>query len=545
LIKDMSFRNAYLKFIEYKGWKPRILIEKGLRMLDEGVQREEPTIVLLELPTAYGKTTITISFAKAVAEGVKSISKVIHVLPMRSIADQLYDYIVQKENVEEKMVGLQHLGSSGSPFFMKSVVITTLDTFVMNFFKAPVAELHKIFERTLLRGLSHFEYPRAMIYSSSVIIFDEYHLFSPLGSVENEVKSFTSATYAICALAKAGVPVIVMTATMPLPLKRALVKISEDNGIYIRTVEYEEGTDVSYEKERKNKRIKLELMKEKDILEFVSKAVLNKKKVLLVFNSVKKAVEHFRILEKLPYKPVLIHGKLPEKFRKERAKEFKHKTPWLMVSTQVVESGLNLSFDALITDACPADRFIQRAGRVARDRDHNEGIVYYLKPSEDKEYPYDKNMTNRTFEMIKENEGALLTLGLSKNILENVYENLNIEEDLGLWQALFYLDSSSVLDSRSAKKAIEAFNGFTNSFGIVSGFMEKAIVDEMAVPLSEREAFNELEKRGELVRFDGKIETFNGRSNDKGLSLWLMENGYKGIIVGDFDPSIGYLGDMS
>jgi CRISPR-associated endonuclease/helicase Cas3 len=538
----LSLSEIYRDFVDSKnGWKTRIFINEGLRKLDEGIEREEPTVVLLDLPTAYGKTTVTISFAMAIANRIKAIHRVIHVLPMRSIADQLFRDIVKEVGHDhEYLVGLQHMGSPGSPFFSKSVVVTTLDTFALNFYKAPVSEISRILKS---RGLSHFDFPRAMIYSS-LVIFDEYHLFSPLGSFENEAKSFTTATYAICALASTGVPVIIMTATMPSPLKRALIEKCEMNGIAIKSIQYEEGADGDYEEERKKKKICLEIMDEKNLVSIVEKKISEGKKILLVFNTVKRAVENFlRIKDKFPQlNPILIHGKLPEKIRRERVEQIGN-TPQFLVSTQVIESGLNLSFDVLITDACPVDRLIQRAGRVARDKDHHEGIVYFLKPVEGIQFPYDKFITNKTYEELKKRRNLILKFNLMRELLEVAYRESKTEEDWNLWRALYYLDSAT-FDSRDSSMALKAFNEFTNSFGIISGYMEKELHQEMAVALSEEESFHILKKKRKAVTMNFKVEPLKElKSSSEGLSLWLIEKKYIGIIVDDFKPDIGYVGD--
>ncbi|MGQ9777919.1 MAG: CRISPR-associated helicase Cas3' [Thermodesulfobacteriota bacterium] len=548
---DLSLSEIYKEFVDSKskdGWKVRTLIHKGLEKLDEGIEREEPTVVLLDLPTAYGKTTVTISLARAIANHVKRIHRVIHILPMRSIADQLFSDIVKEVSDivkkvgydHECLVGLQHMGQLGSPFFTKSVVVTTLDTFALNFYKAPVSEINRVLKGG---GLSHFDFPRAMIYSS-LVIFDEYHLFSPLGSFTNEAKSFTTATYAICALASAGVPVIIMTATMPSPLKQILIEKCKENCISIESIQYKEGADRDYEEERKSKKISLEIMDEKDLISIVKNKISEEKKILLVFNTVKRAVENFlRIKNEFPQlSAVLIHGKLPEKIRMERAKEIEN-TPQLLVSTQVIESGVNLSFDVLITDACPADRLIQRAGRVARAKDHHEGTVYFLKPIEGTQFPYDEFITNKTYNAIKNRRNAILKFNLMREILEEAYGESKIVEDRNLWGALYYLDSAT-FDSRDSGRALKAFNGFTNSFGLISGYMEKELHPEMAVALSEEEGLHILKKKRKVVTMDLKVkELKEPKRSGECLSLWLTENGYRGIIVDDFEPDIGYVGD--
>ena len=57
----------------------------------------------------------------------------------------------------------------------------------------------------------------------------------------------------------------------------------------------------------------------------------------------------------------------------------------ILVATQVVEAGLDITCDVMHTDACPPDSFIQRAGRCAR-YENEKGIIYWH-PTES-EWPY-------------------------------------------------------------------------------------------------------------------------------------------------------------
>ncbi len=313
---------------------------------------------------------------------------------MRSIADQLGNKIKSdlkqkdnageknySENEIEKKIAIQHLGLQGSPYFAKRVVITTLDTFVLNFYKMPVRE----FSKALEGGGTHFDFPRAQIYSAFVI-FDEFHLFSKLGigieDAGSRSKSLTSVLCAIKGLCLSGVPVIVMTATIPKPMKELLVNDMREFGITVIEKVYFKGSDPEFERKRGKRRLDFGTLERSKFPEKCGRLISEGKKVLCVFNTVKSAVNAYYALKDL--NPFLIHGKLPEVTRKKRTEEISRgktmseNTPKLAVSTQVIESGVDLSFDVLITEPCPADRLMQRCGRVARDEHSYEGEVLIL-----------------------------------------------------------------------------------------------------------------------------------------------------------------------
>ncbi|XRH75773.1 MAG: CRISPR-associated helicase Cas3' [Candidatus Methanosuratincola verstraetei] len=550
-----SISSAYDDFCRSRNWFPRRLISEGLKELEMQLGNGKPVLLLLDLPTSYGKTTITVSLAKRAIEGNSFFSRIIHVLPMRSIADQLGKEVVsclkqENENGEfERKVAIQHLGLQESPYFAKKVVITTLDTFVLNFFKAPVKEFSRVLDE---RG-THFDFPRAQIYSAFVI-FDEFHLFSKLGTGTEDAKavskSLTSVLSAIKSLCLAGVPVIVMTATMPSIMKKLLVKKLGEYGITIIEKIYSKGDDQAFEEDRRSRTINFHKIQRDTVPELCERFLREGKKVLCTFNTVRDAVYCFNELKHLD--PFLIHGKLPEGIRKKRVDEISsgenmaENTPDLAVATQVVESGVNLSFDVLITASCPADRLMQRSGRVAREKGAHSGEVFIIEESKHASFgPYDQSICKKTLDLVIEKQQ------INRDIIDEVYRDESIEVDRSLWEVLSWLDNFVLLDSANVDRALEFYKGFTDSFGIVTGFMESKVPSaerrEFAVGLSEAEAKRVLKLRKKVVRENEIINLDKDESclrtllGAPSLSLELQLQGYEGIALDEFDPEIGYV----
>lgn len=557
---DGLLSSTYESFCRKKGWDPRTLIVRGLKDLEAQLSEGSPALLMLDLPTSYGKTTITEALVIKAIEGNPIFSRVIHVLPMRSIADQLGHKIKEglkndffnNKNIPlskiEKTVGIQHLGLNDSPYFAKKVVITTLDTFVLNFYKAPVKEFSRVME-----GIgTHFDFTRAQIYSA-LVVFDEFHLFSKMGvgreGSRERSKSLTSVMCAVKGLCLAGVPVIVMTATMPKVMKDFLINELGEYGIKVLDKTYRKGDDPNYEKRRGGRRISFSTLKINDLSGRCEDLISEGKKVLCVFNTVQDAVGAFRQLKHL--NPFLIHGKLPEGVRKKRSegiscgRNMAENTPKLAVSTQVIESGVDLSFDILITAPCPADRMMQRAGRVARAEGSEFGEVLVIENGgQDVSFgPYDPDLCVRSADIVTERNG------LTREIVDEVYKDEPIEKDESLWMALSMLDNFVLLDSSHVEKALEHYRGFTDNFGIVTGFMESKVssVDkrDYAVGLSENEARCILRTRRKVVEgnrvIDLKDNEFWRLINAPSVSLELQLSGYDGVAIEDFDPEIGYV----
>ncbi|MEN3047869.1 MAG: DEAD/DEAH box helicase [Candidatus Caldarchaeales archaeon] len=183
----------------------RSLLEKALSALDEGAREGSKTLVFLEAPTGYGKSTLSLAVYVAIKLGRPDLGqRVIHVLPMRSIGTHMVkkmrEYVKRLSEtglpLSENEIGLQQMSSPGSPMLCKKFVITTLDTFVSSLYKIPPVELKKL----LTRGYAHYEVPRGCIYSATVI-FDEFHLFVGSKSiVDGRSKMLTAAITSVIGL---------------------------------------------------------------------------------------------------------------------------------------------------------------------------------------------------------------------------------------------------------------------------------------------------------------------------------------------------------
>jgi CRISPR-associated endonuclease/helicase Cas3 len=457
------------------GWKPRILIEEALRRLDNGVN---PLIV--KLPTGYGKTSITLCAGLACKESGVNWLRVIHVLPMRSIANDVEHRLsehIQKLNFAGIKVYKQCMGSPMSPFYCsKGIIVTTLDTFMMNLFKVPAPEFRKVIEL----GYSHYDIPRANIYSSAVVL-DEFHLLSNIGSQDDELKSLASSLVAIRALCEAGVPLVISTATLPEVLIKAIKDVLKKIGIKVddqNVLKWSDLKDDVFEKSMRLKRISLRIIDENEVVNLLK--MNSKKRILIVMNKVERAVKMFREIRQVigsSLQTILLHGRLREDIKGERIKNIDYAQ--LVIATQVVEAGVDKSFDVLITDPCPLDRFIQRAGRVARSAESKEGDIYVIGLTDDEQYSgvYSGKLTKDSINVLERLDGETFEKLEFEEMLigemERVYEQY-IDPDSIIRHArikiLSQLDEQPLLGKDDAIKALEKLEGFTDSFGIVTVF---------------------------------------------------------------------------
>ncbi|MBD3338107.1 MAG: CRISPR-associated helicase Cas3' [Candidatus Lokiarchaeota archaeon] len=171
----------------------------------------------------------------------------------------------------------------------------------------------------------------------------------------------------------------------------------------------------------------------------ISIALSNRQKVLLVVNRVKSAQELFeKIVDSYPSVPkMLIHSRFKRHDRAEKEKkltsEFNvNEGPCIVVSTQVVEVSLDISFDLMVTECAPLDSLIQRFGRINRKRNENtigkyKSVFVIAPPDTDKEaLPYDLDILKRSYAVLP--DGKLLAEKMIPKLLDQVFTEISIEK---------------------------------------------------------------------------------------------------------------------
>jgi CRISPR-associated endonuclease/helicase Cas3 len=178
-------------------------------------------------------------------------------------------------------------------------------------------------------------------------------------------------------------------------------------------------------------------------LPLIEAAKKKKEKILIVFNQVKRAQDFYKIMEDKhsDYAKMLIHSRFRRKDRKALESDLtnifnKNTEGCIVVSTQVVEVSLDISFDIMITECAPLDSLIQRFGRINRKRtNETKGKykpVYVLEPPKMKKdaMPYEVETLDRSYKVLPEGE-LLKEKGLQSklDIVFTDFTNVDIEND--------------------------------------------------------------------------------------------------------------------
>jgi len=184
---------------------------------------------------------------------------------------------------------------------------------------------------------------------------------------------------------------------------------------------------------------------ESEVNKILSDAFANFEKVLVIYNTINKAQEEFKkFQEAFPQIPkLLIHSRykradrvaietrLKTEFNGDVSEKYGNGlSPCLVVSTQVVEVSLDISFDRMITKCAPLDSLIQRFGRVNRKRSPKTigkyKPIHVIAPLGNV-LPYKMDVLKESFEQLP-NYGEILEERSIHSKIDKVYPDLNKKE---------------------------------------------------------------------------------------------------------------------
>ena len=131
---------------------------------------------------------------------------------------------------------------------------------------------------------------------------------------------------------------------------------------------------------------------------------------IIMINNVRRAQEMYGILTKLTKtKCRLIHSRFRPMERKQLNEwlgGLGEKEDVIIVATQVLEAGVDVSAKTMITELAPWSNMVQRFGRCNRYGEHDDSRIYWIDVSEKDCFPYDKQDMDASRVQIKEITGG-------------------------------------------------------------------------------------------------------------------------------------------
>lgn len=402
--------------------------------------------VLLIIPTGAGKTWASIMPFLYAKETKRSDfpQKMIYSLPLRTLANSIYEDVskIADANIQTGEYG-------EDKFFEKDIIFSTIDQTLSNFlcFPLPLSQRQANINAGAVIG--------------SYLVFDEFHLLEPSLSM--------GTTLGMLRLLGDLSRCCIMTATLSSDFAKML-KESLPNYEVITLDDFPED---------KQKIKSLLPNKDKKLIKVLNKTITaeyviqhHKNKTIVICNRVENAQ---RLYQELTSKNltgfenlsglkaeniVCLHSRFFDSDRKAKENRLKAllgknadpKEHAILISTQVIEAGMDISCSVMHTEISPINSFLQRAGRCARfENETGEIFIYDILEIEEREkialevsneddikevrainnkfLPYQKEVVEKSFEELK--KYTTLDGDIPKQLVENVltdFENQNIQE---------------------------------------------------------------------------------------------------------------------
>ncbi|MCC5670389.1 CRISPR-associated helicase Cas3' [Nostoc sp. CHAB 5784] len=440
-----------------------------------------------------GKTMASARFAALHAEH-HTMSGVVYVGPLKSIIEQtafLYREWFNKENVLEHHSGFEPESQDSKHYKLnterwdKPVIVTSGVQFYESLFAHSPAKCRK------LQGLIN-----------KVILIDEAqtipsHLVRPILDVLKVLMQDWGCT------------VVLMSATQP-----AFGNLVEDNAYDI--IPNEHSCNFFNKLNRVTYHFVEDIWNWTDIAQDIQAS--EKRKVLIIVNTTKLASEgYYELSKKIPGNWFHLSSKMCPAHRSEVLSQVK---PLLevgescfLISTQLIEAGVDVDFHRVYRQLAPLDSLIQSAGRCNRqgERNKNESIltVFSLNAIDPPGYIHGVNIT----------KGILRRFDLNQELLEAVKQYfLNFfHENHDGGKEINYL--RSVYNFPEVARQINVIDDFNQISVVVNWGDGKPIIEE----LSQKEFLNEQDWR-RVQAFTVNIQQKGDLSSvirlNNGLNLW-------------------------
>lgn len=334
--------------------------------------------VVVWAPTGAGKTLAVLApFLWQFAQGDRPRwDRLIYVLPLRSLVESIAAEarrIVDDLRLQDVEVRVQTGENPGDAFFSEGrVILTTYDQLLSGALEGPYGlpdMLHNINAAAVAGGL---------------VVFDEYHLMQT-------DQAFLTAVAHIN-LYQALCQSVWMTATATSPLRSEIRQALNSETVDVSDAELARMPAVN-EVERR-------IFVQAESL--TAAAVLNRhrSRSIALVNTVARAnVLYDELVTLAPSeRVVLLHSQFIPRDRQAIEARVRgyfkegNSEHCILVCTQVIEAGMNISAEVLHTEAAPMSALVQRAGRCARFPGERGEVLVYPPPQTTEKWwlPYDE-----------------------------------------------------------------------------------------------------------------------------------------------------------
>ncbi len=368
-------------FLKISGFRPYEYQKIAMESLFDGKS------LIIRAPTGSGKTEVAII---PFIHGLNEIlpSQLIYSLPTRTLVESIGERAIKYASFKKLRVAVHHGKRATSSLFEEDIIVTTIDQTAGAYLSVPLS-MPKRWGNIFVGGVA-----------SALTVFDEVHTLHPEKGLQTAVAIAMQST-------KFGLPTIIMSATLPDVFIEHIKERLEKNGGKVEIIDVKEESEI---KSRKNRKVEL-INRTNDELtvDTIIEEAENCRRLVTVVNTVERAQRlYLDLKERVDCPVVLLHSRYLEEDRSKKEKIIEEifgkngKGECILISTQVVEVGMDISSPVILSEVAPIDALIQRAGRCARWGGNGEFHVFGLTKDVRNPYaPYLKELVEATISEIE------------------------------------------------------------------------------------------------------------------------------------------------
>ena len=364
---------------------------------------------LVTAPTGAGKTDFLMRRCRG---------RVFYTLPFQASINAMYDRIKSDLSDTDAQVYLLHAASN-----LKVKDNKVEESIMQRHVGASVKVLTPHQMASIVFGIKGYE-AMALDLRGCDVILDEIHTYSDV--MQSIVLRIIEVLVALDCRIHVG------TATMPTVLyEKILELLGGPESVY----EIKLGAQ-TLQTFNRHKVYKLDDIEE--AYDVIASTVERNSKLLIVCNQVKRAQKLYQTIDDLypEVRKMLVHSRFKRMDRARLETDLREdfnkleNVPCIVVSTQVVEVSLDISFDVMITECAPIDALTQRFGRINRKRTRDTighyKPIYVIAPSEDENdaLPYSLDVLKTTFDVLPEN-GEIMEECRVQEMIDKVYPDID------------------------------------------------------------------------------------------------------------------------
>lgn len=440
-------------FYALLGFKPYEYQLKVIELLLNGKN------VILAVPTGAGKTWASV-MPFLYAQQHKNIQfpkKLIYSLPLRALTNSIHADVTEilEKNTDFKGLASIHTGEyKQDEHYEKDLIFSTIDQTLSNFLCFPLS---------LSRRQANIN---AGALVGSYLVFDEFHLLDPRLSMATTLGMLRTLSNLsrFC----------IMTATLSKDYIRKL-KIALDpqdrNNVEIVSISDfpEDEKQIKSLIVPKGNKAKKNVIVKEETINASSILKQHKKRTIVICNRVEKAQQLYNEIVASDFfglnreNIICLHSRFFDEDRKKKEQKLKslfgkgNEVDAVLISTQVIEAGMDISCDTMHLEISPINSFLQRAGRCARWENETGSIYVYdilnldekeklnletddkeelnqIRAINNKYLPYDKTLCKNTFKDLK----SISTI--NKDISQSLVDSILTENELNNYTKIEQVD---------------------------------------------------------------------------------------------------------